>query len=109
MVLTEKLWKFWEGLNEGKINWQFINDENISNREKSRAKKMVINRGFVNVFDINESPKDRPCNWKVLCGGNMNPCYDGRRWYFTAKKYAKDYARYLHENGKISKFYKVEV
>jgi len=105
--LTNKLWRFWEGLNEGKIDWDFINDENISDREREKAREMVVSRGFINIFNMDECPKKHSGHWKVVCGGNMNPCYFGKRWYFTSEKYAEDYVSYLIRNNKISRHYNI--
>lgn len=105
--LTKNLWKFWGGLNEGKIYWELLDNEEISPDERDKAREMVVSRGFVNVVYMDKFPKSNSNNWKVVCGGNMNPCYFGKRWYFTDRKYARDYVSYLMGKNKINQGYSI--
>lgn len=67
MDLTKRLWEFWRGLNEGRIDWVFLNSKNNPQGERDKAQEMVVSRGFVNVFDKDEFPKPNSGNWKVVC------------------------------------------
>lgn len=108
MALTNKLWRFWEGLNSGEIDWDFLNDDKNPRKERNKAAQMIISRGFVNAVETDKFPKSNSNNWKVICGYNMNPLYDEKLWYFKAKKYAEDYVSYLCiGNNKISCEYSI--
>ncbi len=109
MKLTKRLWGFWEGLNKGEIDWKFINNEDISEQERDVAKHILIERGFVKVLDDGKKPSNNLSHWVVkdYHGNIFNPCFEGKRGYFTAEKYAQRYASYLRSQSP-RKGYRVE-
>ena len=104
MVMTDTLWRFWERLGEGGIDWDFLYCNSTNEREeRDRAKGWVVERGFVNVYGTSKMPRVNSPNWKVICGRNMNPVFEGKRWYFSSERYAHGYLNYLSDTRKINR------
>jgi len=101
MVLTEKLWRFFERLNRREIDWALLYSADLTTEERDKAVGMLVKRGFVESFDADDFHHVRGL-WRVICGKNVNPVYGGKRLDFTAEKYAKDYRAYLYSSEKVS-------
>jgi hypothetical protein len=98
MPLTKKLWKFWTGLNEGEIDWEFIYDK-ASDKEADRAFEILVERGFVISKPSTEGfPARDANNWIIRRNGGriINPERDGNTFYFRSEKYADQYSHYLN-------------
>jgi len=108
MDWTEELWLIWEELNEGEINWRFINNDNVPLEKRNEVIDMVVRRGFVNPLPTGERPQECANNWVVKDAYNktINPSFEGKTWYFTKEKYALGYVDYRESfdtaGGKLS-------
>ncbi len=106
MDLDEKLRNFREGLNQGKIDWEFICGVNASEIEKNAAIEILVERGFINLIDMKGVPKSKSNNWVVKNSGGriVNPCFGDKRAYFLGEKYAKTYVKHLKKSGQKGSF-----
>jgi hypothetical protein len=95
MELTKSLWGFWERLNNGEIDWTFINN-GISGEEKSEAMGMLVDRGFLEFTRRDHDSR----KWVVTDYHRnvVNPFF-ANRLHFTREKYARDFARYLRSRN----------
>ena len=94
---SSNLWKFWEGLNRGEIDWKFIFNSDIPLKERGKSIDMLVKRGFVNLFDINNPPIYESRNWAVFDsqGNNITPIFDDKILYFRKDYYASAYIRHF--------------
>lgn len=109
MPLTEKLLRFQEKLDKGRIDWNFI-FENVDIEEGADAASMLIRSGFVMPLDPEDVPPSDDDYWLVLDRHKeaVNPFFCEKRLYFSAPKYARSYANYLNKLDKRRAYNLVE-
>ncbi len=85
MIFGEEMWRFWEGLNEGEIDWFAL--EHFGAEEYDQAIGILVDRGFLSYncrggFYWDVIGKDRV----------LNPEHKGKTLYFRGGSYATSYA-----------------
>jgi len=102
MTLSKKLWRFWEGLNSGKINWKFIYEYKVPSIDKDKAVDFLVNRGFVIAMKKGDFSNRGRGHLEVVdsSGVSMNLCYNNKTFFFRSEKYAGEYIDYLYTSKK---------
>ncbi len=86
--------EFWNGLNQGKIDWKWLLSEDTPIEERGEGIEALIKRGFV-IIPSEKSGKRATGFFITRFNTNLSPVFEDKKLYFTKENYADDYITYL--------------